>query len=111
LAFENERRIEDEEEEEEVIYFLFISSHWSAKRLLTSCQPSFGIEDKQHKKKKKNLPIFNLKNMSRLKNDINKLGRAVETLGVIQHFSRKKIKEMKYLDIFEKFLQSRPIDQ
>jgi hypothetical protein len=49
--------------------------------------------------------------MSRLKNDINKLGRAVETLGVIQHFSRKKIKEMKYLDIFEKFLQSRPIDQ
>jgi hypothetical protein len=48
LAFENERRIEDEEEEEEVIYFLFISSHWSAKRLLTSCQPSFGIEDKQH---------------------------------------------------------------
>ncbi len=53
MAFENERRIEDEEEEEEVIYFLFISSHWSAKRLLTSFKPTFGIEYNQHKKKKK----------------------------------------------------------
>ena len=72
--------------------FLFISSHWSTKRLLTSCQPSFGIA------LKRKLTIFNLKNLSRLKTDINKLGKAVETLGVIQHFSRKEIKEMKYLE-------------
>ena len=69
--------------------FLFISSHWSAKRLLTSCQPSFGIADNLHFKKKLGLSST-WKNSSRLKNDINKLGRVVETLGVIQDLKRRK---------------------